>query len=60
MATFRLRRTDYGSTLRDPTIPVGFLFRGTGDDPTITVSIPSPIETDVKLSSSGDGKVKLT
>jgi hypothetical protein len=35
MATFRLRRTDYGATLRDQGVPNGFLVRATGTDPTI-------------------------
>ncbi len=62
MANFELRRSDYGAALRDTTIPApGFVLRATGIDPTITPGTPTTSnETEAKLVTSGDGKVKIT
>jgi hypothetical protein len=60
MAIFRVRRTDYGATLKDPTISTGFLVRDTSTDPTFTVSTPvTTDDTQVKVMSAGDGKISL-
>jgi hypothetical protein len=60
MASFELRRSDYGATLRDPTIPVGFVLRATGDDPVITVGVvPSNTNTQARLKHHGDGEARL-
>ena len=60
MPKFRLRRTDYGATLRDSTVSAGgFYVRGT-TDVTITVGTPATTDdTQATTTNTGDGKVEL-
>ena len=60
MAIFRVRRTDYGATLKDPTISTGFLVRDTSADPTFTVGVPATTDdTMATTTTSGDGKANV-
>ena len=60
MPRFRLRRTDYGATLRDSTVSAGgFFVRGTAD---VTITVGTPATTDdtqATTINTGDGKVEL-
>ena len=60
MPRFRLRRTDYGATLRDSTVSAGgFFVRGTAD---VTITVGTPATTDATqatTTNTGDGKVEL-
>ncbi len=60
MPKFRLRRTDYGATLRDSTVSAGgFYVRGTTD---VTITVGTPATTDDTQAitvNTGDGKVEL-
>ena len=61
MAAFRLRRTDYGATVKNTDVYNGFTVRDQVADPTITIGTPTTTNnTDVRLTSSGDGKVTLS
>lgn len=59
MATFRLRRTDYGAILREGTISGGFTLK-LASDATITVGTPATTDdTQAKTVTTGDGKARL-
>jgi hypothetical protein len=62
MALFTLKRTDYGATLKDPSIPApGFTLKTTTSDPTFTVGTPATTQDlEAKLRTSGDGTVTLS
>ena len=60
MPKFRLRRTDYGATLRDTSISAGaFTLRSSSD---VTITVGTPVTTDdtqANTTNAGDGKVEL-
>ena len=60
MPKFRLRRTDYGATLRDTSVSAGgFFVRGSTD---VTITVGTPVTTDdtqANTTNAGDGKVEL-
>jgi hypothetical protein len=60
MPKFRLRRTDYGATLRDTSISAGSFTLRSSTDVTITVGTPvTTDDTQANTINSGDGKVEL-
>jgi hypothetical protein len=59
MPSFRLRRDDFGSMLREITITEGFTVKPT-NDATITVGVPATTDdTQAQTTTSGDGKIEL-
>ena len=60
MPKFRLRRTDYGATLRDTSVSAGGFYVRSTADVTITVGTPATTDdTQATTTNTGDGKVKL-
>ena len=60
MPKFRLRRTDYGATLRDTSISAGSFTLRSSTDVTITVGTPvTTDDTQANTINAGDGKVEL-
>jgi hypothetical protein len=60
MPKFRLRRSDYGATLRDTSISAGAFILRSSTDVTITVGTPATTDdTQANTINSGDGKVEL-
>jgi len=60
MPKFRLRRTDYGATLRDSTVSAGGFY--VRDPATVTITVGTPATTDdtqATTTNTGDGKVEL-
>ena len=60
MPKFRLRRTDYGSTLRDGSVSAGGFYIRSSADVSITVGTPvTTDDTQATTTNAGDGKVEL-
>ena len=60
MPKFRLRRTDYGTTLRDTSVSAGGFYVRSTADVTITVGTPATTDdTQAVTINTGDGKVEL-
>ena len=60
MPKFGLRRSDYGATLRDPSVSAGPFKLRSSADVTITVGTPATTDdTQANTTNTGDGKVEL-